>query len=299
MKRISIVGDSISTYKGFNPDGWRVFYADEATDTDVTAPEQTWWSRLITHFGGELHANASWSGSTVAGCSFPAGQSIERAEALAVDGQAPDAVVIFFGINDYGWGYSQYQINFKSLSAPKEGIPEPDAGIAGLVDPERALGEFREGYTTMLRNIRTLYPNAEVWACTLVPGRWEAQPYNTHPYCMRGAEFVDYNQIIRDACAETGCNCADIAALGYDYVALDGTHPTNRGMKQLAAMMVKSMRIAGCEWSPDPEASMNVNSILATCPKSERRCDKTGCLGCEHVKGMTGPWWCVCKKDMF
>ena len=77
MRRISIMGDSISTLQGYIPEGWRVFYEGEAKgQTDVVKPSNTWWHRLISHYGAKLHANSSFSGSMVAGPSFPAGCSM-------------------------------------------------------------------------------------------------------------------------------------------------------------------------------------------------------------------------------
>lgn len=71
-KTFSILGDSISTFDGWNPPGFDVFYSDERLEkTGVTHVEQTWWHLLIDHFDGTLLKNGSFSGSLVEGGFFP------------------------------------------------------------------------------------------------------------------------------------------------------------------------------------------------------------------------------------
>ncbi|MBP5719925.1 MAG: hypothetical protein J6W82_02525, partial [Bacteroidales bacterium] len=40
-KKVSVLGDSYSTFKGSNPDGYAPFYPD--ANNDVKEVEQTWW----------------------------------------------------------------------------------------------------------------------------------------------------------------------------------------------------------------------------------------------------------------
>ena len=105
-KTFSIMGDSISTFEGCVPDGYTLFYNDERLErSGVLRPEDTWWSHVVRALGGTVLADSAWSGSMVEGAGFPAASSPERAAALlGRDGQEPDAVLVFIGINDYGWG---------------------------------------------------------------------------------------------------------------------------------------------------------------------------------------------------
>lgn len=104
-KTFSIMGDSISTFEGCVPDGYTLFYNDERLErSGVLRPEDTWWSHTVRALGGTVLADSAWSGSMVEGAGFPAASSPERAAALlGRDGQEPDAVLVFIGINDYGW----------------------------------------------------------------------------------------------------------------------------------------------------------------------------------------------------
>ena len=85
----SVLGDSISTLRGWNPKGWRVHYEGEARIAGVEQPDDTWWGRVISELGGRMVANSSFSGSTVEGFGFPAGESDERIEALAPGTEKP------------------------------------------------------------------------------------------------------------------------------------------------------------------------------------------------------------------
>ncbi len=66
--KISIIGDSISTYPGYNPYNYPVYYKDDrAYDNEIRSVEDTWWKQVIDSVGGELCVNNSYSGSLVAG----------------------------------------------------------------------------------------------------------------------------------------------------------------------------------------------------------------------------------------
>lgn len=119
MRSFSILGDSISTFDGCNPDGFAVYYQGERCEqTGVTSSADTWWSQVIERLGGRLLANSSFSGSLVEGAGFPAGNSQERIDALAEDGVQPDVVIVFMGINDYGWGGATAQAAGRGNAVP-------------------------------------------------------------------------------------------------------------------------------------------------------------------------------------
>lgn len=64
IKNILIIGDSYSTFAGYIPEGYSIYYNGE-TGTDLKCVEQTWWHRFVTETGTNLVLNDSWSGSTV------------------------------------------------------------------------------------------------------------------------------------------------------------------------------------------------------------------------------------------
>lgn len=298
MKRLfSVYGDSISTYEGVTPDGWSIFYTGEQREaTGVQTPADTWWMQVINHFNGELLANAAWSGCVCEGNVFPQGASERRIAALERDGKAPDDILIYIGINDYGWGSAYAQICGGSPNAPAELVAScPDKGnVAGLA-PDDAVEKFAASYRRMLHTMHEKWPKAHIWAATLLPGRVKGAEKSTSPRWFRGICVDEYNKAILDAAAdEPNCTPVDVAALGFDYEAIDGTHPTNRGMKQLAAMYIRGMEAAD---EALPRTPYEGSKLLTDDMRTVEFCTKP-CVGCEYAKGTGNNWWHVCEKQL-
>ena len=64
INNFMIIGDSYSTFKGYIPEGYAIYYTGEG-QCGVSSVEQTWWHRYKTQTGANLVLNDSWSGSTV------------------------------------------------------------------------------------------------------------------------------------------------------------------------------------------------------------------------------------------
>lgn len=60
-----IFGDSYSTFSGYIPDGYAVYYTKTREIPDVRRVEDTWWYPLCAENEGNILRNDSWSGSTV------------------------------------------------------------------------------------------------------------------------------------------------------------------------------------------------------------------------------------------
>ena len=116
MKKAVIIGDSYSTFEGYIPEGYAIYYSDKECDnTDVRRVEETWWKRLEDK--GVMHVvhNNSWSGSTICYTAYGerdcSGDSsfIFRANQLIENGffekNGIDTVIIFGGTND-SWANS-------------------------------------------------------------------------------------------------------------------------------------------------------------------------------------------------
>lgn len=330
----SIMGDSISTLAGWVPEGWRVHYQGEVRIDGVELPEDTWWGRVIGHFGGHLVGNSSFSGATVEtaeGFGFPAGDCNERVRALAgAGGELPDAVIVFMGINDYGWGGARNQTMGRSAAASAR--PEDLAGpreVTATADVD-ALARFQRAYASMLARIRGLAPAADIWCATLAPGSASpsanagiaepvepvkpitaavqglskpsrsqgastvvgtgvagpAEPATCWKYRLRGIDLDDYNHVIREEAASAGARIADIRAFGVDYDAVDGVHPSVRGMEQLAAMIVAQMEGRPADPAALPE--------LRDAQRSVRRCFRESCEGCALADRDPTRWTLLC-----
>lgn len=273
------------------PEGNLVYYQGELlASTGVEEVDDTWWAQLIARLGGRLLSNASFSGSMVEGAGFPASSSPERIAQLAgPNGEAPDVVVVFMGTNDYGWGGALAQAAGRSQAAPRcldfSLVPEAEAGQA----PSDALSLFARAYELMLSRLRDAYPGAELWCLTLPPGRELGKGHPAFAYSLRGVELDAYNEAIANAARANGCRLADVRGFGFDYEASDGTHPTKRGMRQLAEMAFAAMTGARPE-ELSPE-------LFPDQMRSRRWCEEPSCVGCVHARGAGNRWWCVCDKD--
>ncbi|WP_172134997.1 GDSL-type esterase/lipase family protein [Adlercreutzia sp. ZJ473] len=293
----SVYGDSISSFEGALPEGWRVFYeGEQRAATGVDSVADTWWGQVIGHFEGELLANAAWSGCVVEGTEFPVGASAERIAALARDGRAPDDIIVHIGINDYGWGSGDAQIAAATPSAPpKLAAACPYHGREAGMAPEGAVANFAASYGRMVDQMRERWPEARIWVSTLLPGRVAGARRPTSPRYFRGVCVDEYNDAIRAvAAAREGCYLVDMAAFGFDYDAIDGTHPTAKGMRQMAALFIRGMEQACAELPRTPYAGAD---LLTEDMRSAEFCTRP-CVGCEHARGTGNSWWHVCERQL-
>ena len=212
MKKASVVGDSISTYEGYNPQGYAVHYTSREIERNrLSSVADTWWMRVIGALGAELAVNGSYSGSLVSGDAFPAAASPERIEVLkGPDGSSPDIILVYIGVNDF-------------LS----GIP---------------VGRFSEAYAKMLFGLQKTYPCAQIICATLVRAYCDGVARWHFPEERGGVSLRDYNEAIRNACRQAGVITADIAVSELIYETLDGIHPTRNGHQKLAEVWLESLK---------------------------------------------------------
>ena len=107
---VLIIGDSYSTFKGYNPEGYAYWYPQgggSGACTDVKDVSDTWWHKLMDETGSTLVLNDSYSGSTV--CStereaIPDTHFNLRADRMIRDGffvkNRIDTIFVFGGTND-------------------------------------------------------------------------------------------------------------------------------------------------------------------------------------------------------
>lgn len=293
MRFISILGDSISTFDGYNPDGFAVYYQGErCQQTGVSSVADTWWSQVINRLDGQLLANGSFSGSLVEGAGFPAGSSQKRIDALSDSGMQPDVVIVFMGINDYGWGGAAAQAAGRGNAMPSTLDLDAVAPHTPSIATADAIDGFKGAYSLLLQRVGAAYPQADVWCCTLCPGRVAGSTRSTFTWNLRGAPFSRYNDAIRAAAHEHGCSVVDLEAFGFDYEALDGTHPTARGMRQLASM------VASCIEGAQPDVRLLPANLFDETLRSEKRCPGKSCVGCEYARDTGSSWSLVCEQGI-
>ncbi len=221
-KYFSILGDSISTYEGYLPDGYPAFYSRRnAFITGINGYFDTWWGQLLKHFGAELLVNNSWSGSYVCkprGCEIESyGCSNERTFGLHRDGIYPDVILVYIGTNDRGACFK-------------------------LTDSDKSdLNVIENAYGVMLDKLKINYPNAEIWCCTFPITSCLRNPYFCFPVLQEGVPMTEYGELIKRVAIDKNCRTIDLWDEALTCDTIDGLHPNLQGMNRIAQKAIKAM----------------------------------------------------------
>lgn len=229
-KKVSIIGDSISTYSGYLPSGYSAAYPAG----DVTSVYQTWWKQLIDNNNMQLGVNASYSGSTIQsdGSGIPACDD-RRIAAVGANGD-PDLIIVYMGVNDS---------KIEDLATIGEISPLIDMPLTIDTPAKYDDTTFIGAYQAMLTKLMLAYPEARIACCGLL---WNNQPqYMTsddlavasnkiHELCdLYGAEFIDLRKC--------GINLANMGT----YLGASDTrmlHPKAAGMTKIANYIEKCLK---------------------------------------------------------
>lgn len=227
-KKLSILGDSISTYTGYVTEGNSVYYT--GSNCRVSSVNDMWWKKLIDATGMILDTNESYSGSYVtttvseatAGC-------MNRCQNLG----NPNVIIVYMGINDFN--------NEVAIGTYNGSQTFPSVTTT-----------FREAYAIMLNKILTAYKTAEVWVCTL--------PYDERSGATGFPEANDnsvllytWNEAIRELAKLFGVKVLEFAQSGMTYQNMDtytgdwvsgtlrGLHPNAAGHSLLANQAIRQL----------------------------------------------------------
>lgn len=220
----SILGDSISTYEGYVPRGYPVYYMfARRQEADLATFLDTWWGQVLSHFDGTLMVNDSWSGSLVTDkFELPkraSGCSDERTGNLGAEGQSPDNILVFMGTNDCGW-----RVPLQS-------------------DDKNDMTVFENAYEEMLRRVRTNHPDAHVYCLTLY--RKKCTAYSAFHQSETSVEMEEmYCGIIRNAAEKMGCRLVELHDGSITVDTIDGLHPNRNGMTEIANAVICEMEKA-------------------------------------------------------
>ena len=171
-KKLSILGDSISTYDGYSnsssiynvlTDINRYYYPHDNIDVTVN---DTWWMKFANSTGMSVLVNNSYSGSRVyaipADSDYyykPAGFQDIRSKTLHNKaGVNPDVIAIYLGTNDF-----LNSVELGTYSVNSYNIIKNNNGTYSYETPQ----SFVDAYIIMLHKIKIKYPNAEIFCFTL------------------------------------------------------------------------------------------------------------------------------------
>ena len=197
-----IFGDSYSTFEGFVPDGYDIYYFENGySDTDVTKVSQTWWHQVAEEADLNIILNNSWSGSTIGytgydnvDCSKTSSfihRLVELKENSFFDDHKIDTVFVFGGTND-SWS-----------DAPLGEVKFSDWKENELYFVLPAISYF-------LNLLKETLPQAKI-------------------YCLINTELKP--EIA--SCMKQACEKYDITPVTFDNIDKICGHPTIQGMKDI------------------------------------------------------------------
>lgn len=210
--RISIFGDSYSTYEGYlTPDTNAIWYYRPENkalhrQNDVRKVEETWWHQVITNMSATLEINNSFSGATVCYTGYKDKRGIhqdysDRAFITRSNKLGnPDVILICAATND-SWA----------------GAPIGDY-IFGNWTKEQ-LYSFRPAMAKLLHDVKANYPTAKLL------------------FILNSELKQDINESIHTICAHYAVPCLDL----HDIDKQQG-HPSVKGMKEMATQVTKYLK---------------------------------------------------------
>lgn len=207
-KRLSILGDSISTYQDVsnNPSYNSKLYYNPCFYRLPFPMEKTYWQRLIDTLGLSLCVNNSWSGGNLSGVDDE-DSGVNRVHYLSNNsGENPDIILVFMGINDMGRG-----VNIDVFSAD---------------------------YESVLLTIKNKYPNAKV-CCVNLPDRDPAIKKKTESFNLA---IKNATQKVGDDFFVADLFSSKLNNDFYYMNTLDGLHPDEDGMKYIAETIETAIR---------------------------------------------------------
>lgn len=269
-KTIAIIGDSISSFEGFVPDGNEYYYYPNRTlnmnvEPFVTSYSQMYWALVRSALGANQVGTVNgWSGSRVTATrsdhQYTSAGCLDRCKELGTD---PDVIIVFLGTNDFGNSVPLGTYTGNANGTVPNSIPQLAEDSNGKVnltasaDTISALNEdFRLAYAVMLDRIHQKYPYAEVWCCTLPSfDRGNAVGGTNYPeYNSAGVSINQYNDAIRDIAAFCGCGIIELSKCLYNHYNLPsmaqdygtsyegfGLHPNVYGHSAIANEIIRTL----------------------------------------------------------
>lgn len=231
-KYVSILGDSFSAMAGTIPAGNQRYY--DGNHYGVACKEQVWWNIVANAFDMNVLVNNSWSGSIIAADSRPeyiSGSDVRRCQALHDSSHNPDMVLVAMGGNDFS----------RDITL---------GDYAGTTELNDDVTTYRAAYTTMIKRIKTKYPNALVVCLTpwfMQRGTDTGFTYiNTNNNTL--FEFVKASKEIAEMC---NCRTIDVYSLFsktnyYPTYCQDNeerpTHPNSLGQIVIANAVINALK---------------------------------------------------------
>ena len=202
-QRISILGDSYSTFQGFIPDGNEVWYnvPRDAKRTDVERVNQTWWWQVVSEGGYLLERNDSYSGATICYTGYRDEDYSDRSFITRLPRLgSPDILLVFGNTNDSWCGAQVGEYKYDNI---KRGD----------------LYYYRPALARLLSDAKERYPNVKIYFIQ-----------NTE---LR-KEIVESSKVI--------CERYGIPVIELKDIEKQAGHPNIKGMKAIAEQVLKAIK---------------------------------------------------------
>ena len=242
-KWVSILGDSISTYAGWIPEGNATKYPFSTCD-DV---KKTWWWMLLTKLGAKLCVNNSWAGRAVSHGSSVASSTCNAVNKLhrepgqtyinldgttevATQRQDPDIILIMLGINDFNGNVPA-------------GTPALNSNKVFYED------DFAKSYEAMIMNITgSFYMNAKIYCLNVA---FACNKYGFLVANGGGSKLFEYRKVIEEVARAYECQVLHLDRLGIHQGNIsnyspDKLHPYTGMMRMIAAQCYSEMMASNC-----------------------------------------------------
>ena len=197
--RVSILGDSYSTFQGYIPEGNASWYNTpvDTLKTDVENVAQTWWWQVISQSGCLIERNDSYSGATIGYHGYNDADFSDRAFVTRLPRLgSPDVIFIFGGTNDDWSGAEQGEYQYDNFTHDD-------------------LFAYRPALANLLQQAKLRYPNVKIFFII------NEGLHN---------ELVESTKVI--------CRHYDIPYLELKDVDKKCDHPTVKGMKAIAQQVL-------------------------------------------------------------
>lgn len=232
-KKCSILGDSISTFNGYNPDDERKPTYPSGTVNSWTL---TWWGRIIEKLGLELAMNDSWSGSNVYNSyttdspSANVGPNVcmaglKRIQNLSANG-TPDIIFFFGGTND---------VRFIKSGGTKLGSFDETADYSTVDLEAITWTTFVDAYVAAIMRLQYYYPNAFIVAMTpmfATASAWNSQE-DLQKLCVEVSKICNYFGVHHLDMRKCGIKMTNASKF-----LKDGLHPDKIGMQLMGDYLI-------------------------------------------------------------
>lgn len=250
--RISIIGDSISTFAGWVPNGYGCHYPKTDPGYDVTSADKTWWHRLIYHYlpSARLDMNLSYAGTTVVKNStedkdqYYYGRDF-CARYIECSGMGrPDVIFIHGGTNDcWQTPRNEYLLGTQSMLSKDRPSDEAMAPVYQAADDCTTLEQakqldnstFVSAYVKLIRMMQLQYPSVKI-VCVIGDHAGSADHHAIQESILDIAEHYKSHCRVVDFPAISGWQTT-----GPPLSKCGGSHPDAAGMDFMASEIYKKV----------------------------------------------------------